>query len=193
MPKKDKKSGGLTSIPGGLSAGGGNGAGGDGNNVDNANATIRGAEHHVIDLTTVRAQRSKDTQRNVERYFLHHMIDAFCEIEGEKPFSVEIIEASETGCSFRVHTETSKRFPRDASGALAPIRAKFYFSRDSYLLVGLNMVYITPEIGTGGQNVRIGCQLDEAFASTNAFRQFVRFIEAFSQTCMRDGKFARTL
>ena len=181
MPKKDKGSGGLTSIPGGKSGG------------DRGFATDGPASKQVIDLGTVRAQRNLDNRRSVERYFLNHMIDAFCEVEGNQPLSVEIVDVSENGCSFRINAEKGKTLPRDASGAYAPIRAKFYFSSDSYLLIGLNVANVSPEIGGGGQNVRVGCQVDETFASSGAFRQFVRFIEAFSEACSRDTKHASSL
>jgi hypothetical protein len=173
MSKKDGKSGGLTSINGGKSG---------------KTPTQDTPTQRVIDLTQVRAQRNLDNRRTVERYFLHHMIDAVCEFDAGTQVPIEIVEVSEAGCSFRIPTSKSATLPRDAQGALRPIRAKFYFSRDSYLLVGLEVINSTPDIAGGGHTIRFGCKIDETFASTDAYRQFVRFLEAFCAAASRDTK-----
>lgn len=209
MSKKTTKSGRLTSIKGGKGGGGngisnghgGNYGNGDGNSNDHANGNTSEREaptafgpSKVIDFTSARAQRNLDNRRAVERFFLQHMIDVYCEIDGgQKQLPIEIVEVSETGCSFRLTVDKGTALPRDTTGALIPILARFYFSRDSYLRIGFSVINVTQEIGSQGKSMRYGCRVDETFASAEAYRQFARFMEQFARHAMRDAKQASGL
>jgi hypothetical protein len=185
MSKKSGKSGGLKSIPGGNSGRiGGDGTGNGGGDGPQDPTTPSTPISNVIDFTAIRAKRSQDNRRTVERYFLHHMVDAIVELEEGKELSLEIVEASESGCSFRLAANKIKLLPQ------GQIRTRFYFSRESYLLIGLDIVNSTPEIGTGVPATRFGCKVDSTFASTDAYIQFVRFVEAFSAAASRDSQHA---
>jgi hypothetical protein len=171
--KNSTKSGGLTSI------GGGRGRTPEG---------PTGPVDNVVDFTTARSQRNQDNRRAVERFFLGRMVDVICEIGGKAEFPLELVEVSETGCSFRITNEKRHLLPYDTAGKPLPLNTRFYFSSDSYLKVGLNIVNVTADIADGHQSVRVGCQVDPAFASSEAYRQFVRFMDEFAQHCSRDTK-----
>jgi hypothetical protein len=209
MSKKNTKSGGgLTPINGGKGRSSNGSGGNNGSNGHHGTTTptttttptnrdgdtttpgaTAGGNSKVIDLSTIRAQRNNDNRRTVERFFLQHMIDAYCEVGGgHQQLPIEIVEVSENGCSFRISPDKAKTLPRDGKGAIAPIAARLYFSRDSYLRIGLHVVNSTPEITSGGNTLRFGCRVDEAFASTEAYRQFVLFMEQFAKHCSRDSK-----
>jgi hypothetical protein len=200
--KKNTKSGGLTSIPGGKSGstpsgtggnkngnrrGGGGGNGRDGGN-DGNKPTSNG---NVVDFTSVRAQRSMDNRRTFERFFMQHLVDVYCEINGAKEMlPVEMVEISESGCSFRVRAEKVELLPRDTTGAILPLQIRLYFSKDSYLRIGMSVVNSTRDIAANGQTTRFGCRVDETFASTEAYRQFARFMQLFANHAARDTKHA---
>lgn len=200
MSKKNSKSGGLTSIPGGKSGnsptstsgnkngirrGGGNGRdGGDGSDGTTTNGNI-------VDFISVRAQRSMDNRRTFERFFMQHLVDVYCEINGSKEMlPVEMVEVSETGCSFRVRAEKTEILPRDTTGKILPIQLRLYFSKDSYLRIGMTVVNATRDIAASGRTMRFGCRVDETFASTEAYRQFARFMQLFANHAARDTKHA---
>jgi hypothetical protein len=207
MSKKDTKSSGgkLTSIKGGKSAGISSGESTHGSH-DSHNSHDHDADegfpngntvgtgpvgtppNKVIDFSSVRAQRNLDNRRNFERFFLQHMIDVYCEVDGNQKMPIEIVEISESGCSFRLSTERAKNLPRDTKGELIPVHVRFYFSKESYLRVGFFAVNSTRDIANGTQSVRFGCKVDESFASTEAYRQFARFMEGLAKHALRDTK-----
>lgn len=199
MSKKNTKSGGskLTSIKGGRGAGISDGTGTtshddvdasfpNGNTI--TDTPIGTPPSKVIDFSSARAQRNLDNRRHFERFFLQHMIDVHLETEGNQKTPIEIVEVSETGCSFRLSTEKAKTLPRDTAGELLPLHVRFYFSRESYLRVGFFAVNSTRDIGAGGNSVRFGCKVDESFASTEAYRQFARFMEQLAKHALRDAR-----
>ena len=191
MSKKNTTSGKLTSIKGGKGSGSSHDGDGD-SGLPNGNTTDGGAHvtgpHKVIDFTSARAQRNLDNRRNFERFFLQHIIDVYCEVDGGQKLPIEIVEVSESGCSFRISTDKSKSLPRDTTGEFIPLHVRFYFSRESYLRVGLFVINSTREVGSGSQSVRFGCKIDETFASAEAYRHFVRFMEQLAKNALRDTK-----
>jgi hypothetical protein len=205
MSKKSKSSG-LKSIRGGKDGGGYGVSNGNGQDHTPENTTVPestaeepqretpfGASK-VIDFAQVRAQRNLDNRRNFERHFLQHIVDVYCETgkEGEM-VPVEIVEVSESGCSFRISTESSKLLPRDTTGTLLPLPLRLYMSRDSYMRIGLFVINSTRDIAGGIQSIRFGCRVDNTFASSEAYRQFVRFMEQFARHAQRDSKKASGL
>ena len=188
MNKKNTKSGGLKSIKGGKGGHHGEDPTVPNGNTIEAGPTVLGPSK-VIDFASVRAQRNLDNRRNFERFVLRHMIDVYCEIDGgAQQLPLEIVEVSESGCSFRLPTDQGKVLPRDTMGEIVPLQFRFYFSRDSYLRVGLFVVNSTRDIGNGGSAIRFGCKIDESFASAEAYRQFVRFMEQFAKHALSDSK-----
>jgi hypothetical protein len=143
----------------------------------------------VIDLTSIRAKRNQESRRGVERFFMQTMIDAYCELEDDKvQLPIEIVEVSESGCSFRVSSEKSQALPKGKDGGYLPLPVRLYFSRDSFLRVNFDVINVTTDIAGGGQKLRFGCRLDTAFASSEVYCQFVRFVQTFAQHCGRDTK-----
>lgn len=192
-----KNTGNLKSIRGGKNGNIGGGAGGNGggptDTIDGNSAqssATRESPSKVIDFEAARAQRSNETRRSRERFFLSHMIEVYCEIEGgQKPFAIEVVEVSEDGCSFRLPIDQAKNLPRDASTVgIAPIQTRIYFSRDSYLRVGFEIVNSARDITARGSAIRYGCRLDGNYASAEAYRQFVRFMEQFAKHATSDDK-----
>jgi hypothetical protein len=176
-------------------SGGRNGAGGghedhgdEDESFPNGNRVAPGPEK-VIDLGSRRAQRNLDNRRAFERFFLDHLVEVVCEFDnGKEQVPLEVLEVSETGCSFRLPVEKSQLLPRDTTGAIVPIQLRLYFSRDSYLRVGFHVINATRDIGGGRNSLRFGCRVDETFASAEAYRQFVRFMEQFVRHAVRDTK-----
>ena len=144
---------------------------------------------NVVDFTSVRAQRSLDNRRTFERFFMQHIVDAYCELAGGREMvPLELVEVSETGCSYRIPSEKTSVLPRDTTGAILPIQMRLYFSKDSYLRIGMFVVNQARDIAHHGNSTRFGCRVDETFASSEAYRGFVRFMEQFSNHAARDAK-----
>jgi hypothetical protein len=176
----------------GKRGGGGSGKGGGptGRDFDSIGNTIQGAapNGNVVDFTSARAQRNLDNRRVFERFFMQHMVDVYCEINGREMIPVEMVEISESGCSFRVPADKTEVLPRDTTGAIQPLNIRLYFSKDSYLRIGMSVVNSTRDIAHKGQAMRYGCRIDESYASTDAYRQFARFMAQFVAHAARDTK-----
>jgi hypothetical protein len=181
MTKKTKGSGNLTSISGGRN-------GGD-------NTLTPQENNQVIDFAAVRAKKNLESRRSVERFFLQNMVDAYCELDGGKHLlPLDMVEVSENGCSFRLSADKREELPMGTNGNPATLSVRLYFSRDSFLRVGFQMMNVNPEIGTGGTpKLRFGCKLDEAFASSDAYRQFAKFMESFTNHASRETKWVSTI
>lgn len=130
----------------------------------------------VINLSKVRESRRTDERRRVRRTMLKDFVQTFfTHHQGDKLFPVELIDASAEGCSFKVRydadMETNDRFQ-------GPLSLRLYLSRDTYIVVGVDVINSTPLVEDGGKYVRFGCRVDRSFSSYTAYRQLLQFIDA---------------
>jgi hypothetical protein len=142
----------------------------------------------VVSLDSARARKGSENRRKMERYFMTHILSSFLELPtadapDEKWFATPFEEVSETGCSFFIDKKFGKYF-ETAAAENHCVKFQISFSRDTYILVGFKVVNITPAIIQGTEKYRIGCQVDESFSASEAYRQIVRFVAAYSAHCV---------
>lgn len=137
----------------------------------------------IIRLSDVRSRKRDSERREVERYFLREMIQAFCAFdspgEPSRLFPIELLEASETGFSFRVPYEMQDKLPGDS-------KLRIYFSRDTYLYIGFAIENSAPMVDQGRKFMRYGCSVDQTFSSYPAYQQLIRFVGAYIEMSKRD-------
>jgi hypothetical protein len=142
-------------------------------------------KENIIQLSDVRARRTQENRRKFERFFLRDMMQFFCMVDN-RTLPIELLDVSETGCSFRVpqdkRDEDGMKDVRDGS----QVSIRIYLSRDTYLLLGMQVLSLVPMTENGRTYVRYGCALDQGFGSYAAFRQMVKFIDTYARVCSRE-------
>jgi hypothetical protein len=139
------------------------------------------SNENVIHMSDARARRSKENRRKFERFFLRDMMQFFCVVDSQV-LPIELLDVSEAGCSFRVPLE--KKLEGVQEGG--PLSIRIYLSRDTYLLLGLQVSSIVPMTENGRTFKRYGCSLDQSFGSYQAYQQMIHFIDTYSRVCSRE-------
>ncbi len=153
--------------------------------VDKGAQTPSAPISNLIDLAQIRAQRNTENRRGMERFLIQQLVDVYCEQKNGDIFPIRLHEVSETGCSFSISDAVLSMLSVEND----QLAVRIYFSKDSYLRVGLDVLRIDAEIGTGGRTAkRVACKLDTGFASYEAYKQFVRFVAAYSQFGKQDSR-----
>lgn len=137
----------------------------------------------VVDFSQVRSQKLEEKRRKTERILFQNLLGVFCQVEDSRIKELQLVDVSEEGCSFMVPFDTKNPWP-NTSGEL-PIR--LYFTQETYLLVRAKIVNSRPCIENGARYVRYGCTIDQTLQSYEAYRQFVRFMKAYSEQAHKDS------
>ena len=135
----------------------------------------------VVQLSDVRAQKTDQERRKIERYFLKDVFQMFC-VLNEKLSPIELIEAGEGGFSFRVPFHPEQKILTVEQ----ELAIRVYLSRDTFLPLGIKIMSAIALAEEGQKYMRYGCSLDSAFSSYPAYQQLMKFIEAYSITCRKD-------
>jgi hypothetical protein len=138
---------------------------------------------NVVDFGQVRSQKLDEKRRRNERILFQNLLGVFCQVENASIRQLQLVDVSEDGCSFLLPFDTKNPWPAN-SGEL-PIR--LYFTQDTYLLVNVKIAHSRPCIEDGRRYVRYGCAVDQSTASYETYRQFVRFMKAYSEQAHQDS------
>lgn len=146
----------------------------------------RGAPAPVIELSSVRAKRAADERRRIERFLLKDMLQVFATNGRDgNLYPVEMHEASEDGCSFRIPYNA---IPDAAQTFSGPLQLRVYMSQKTYLAIGVDVKNANPMVEEGARYIRFGCFVDKSFASYAAYQQLIRFMEAWSNASKTDQR-----
>ena len=136
----------------------------------------------VVDFNQARNQKLDEKRRKTERIIFQKPLGVYCVMDQSQMKQLELVDVSENGVSFTVPFDVKNPWPRE-DGEL-PIR--LYFTQDTYLPIQVKIVNSRPSIENGQRYVRYGCTVDNSLQSYETYRQFVRFLKAFSEHAHKD-------
>ncbi len=139
-------------------------------------------ENRVVDFNEAREQRLEQKRRRTERILFRNLVSVYSITENSTPYPVDLIEVSESGCSFQVLADapTSGLVKRDE------IPLRIYFSQDTYLEIFAKIVNSRPSIEKNRRYVRYGCEIDKNVKSYAAYLLFVQFLKEYAVHAHRD-------
>jgi hypothetical protein len=147
------------------------------------NSNGKGTEiERVVDFNEAREQRLEEKRRRTERIFFKKLLGVYSVIEHTQMHPIELIDISESGCSFQVPYDSENIWPSKSDSI--PIR--LYFSQDTYLEVFLKIQNSRPSIEANQRYVRYGCTIDQEVKSYPAYQQFVRFLKLYAEHSHKD-------
>ena len=136
----------------------------------------------VVDFSEIRARKLDEKRRKTERIFFKNLMGVYTVSGNANMRPIEMLEVSEEGCSFQVVFDSKNPWPTKDE----PIPLRFYFSNDTYIMMHVQIRNSRPCIDQGMRYIRYGCEVDQSFASYEAYLQFVRFMKAYSLHAHRD-------
>lgn len=145
-----------------------------------------GGADNIVQLDRVRSVKFSNDRRKAERYLLRDLVQVFCVLEeGDKNrlLPIELLEASSTGCSFRIPVEAGKPAPD-----LDNVKLRFYFSSESFLPIEFTVKDRIRLLDGGRQYARYGCAVNEAFQAYPAYLHFITFIGVYARHSKVDHK-----
>ena len=134
-------------------------------------------KENIIDFISVRKEKIAKKRRKTERLFLKNILNINCVTSEYKARSVEIVDISEDGCSFRIPLDVKCPWPTKRDG----LTLRFYFSKSTFLPISLSIKHSTPLIQNGVKYIKNGCSIDKSMSSYNTFKQFVNFLKLYSE------------
>ncbi len=144
----------------------------------------------VVSLTSERNKRGNENRRQLERHFTTYWINTFIEMPSSSESetknelnSVTMSDLSEDGCAFSI-LEQSVPFFKALQENQQTFRLQLGFSQDTFIVVGFQVANIIQAMDHSTKPYRVGCRLDPSFAATPAYRQFIRFLAAYSGACV---------
>ena len=134
----------------------------------------------LISFENVRKEKQATLKREYERVLFKNILGCYTMIERLGLKSVEMVDISKSGLSFRMPVE---------DGAFTQgeeLDFRFYFSNKAFLPTRVTVRRVDSEIDQGHRYNRFGCTFDTALSSQDAVNHFVDFIEAFSKSAKED-------
>lgn len=136
----------------------------------------------IIDFRKVREEKLDEKRRQTERIFFKQLLGIYAVSSNDGLNSIEFLDISEDGCSFRVPFDANNPWPKDHDHV--PLR--IYFSQDTYLPIHVKIMNASPQIEDGIKYMRYGCKIDRETQSYEAYKRFAQFLSAYSQQAHRD-------
>ena len=134
-------------------------------------------KENVIDFVSARKEKIAKKKRKTERLFLKNVLDINCVSSEDIARSVEIVDISEDGCSFKVPLDVKDPWPTKRD----ELTLRLYFSKSTFLPISLSIKHSTPLIQNGVKYVKYGCSIDKSMSSYSTFKQFVNFLKLYSE------------
>jgi hypothetical protein len=141
-------------------------------------------EGQVVDFAQVREQKLDEKRRRTERIFFQNLLGVYTVIGETEMRQIELVELSETGCSFQFPNESKVKFDC-AIETDVPLR--LYFSQDTYIPIRVKVANRRHFIENGHRYIRFGCQVDTTLSSYEAYEHFVKFMRAYSMHSHKDN------
>jgi hypothetical protein len=138
------------------------------------------SDSKVVQFSDKRREKQEQLKRDYERVLFKRILGCYTFIEKLGLKSVEIMDISKSGCSFRWPT-TEGCFNADEE-----IDFRFYFSQATYLPMKLTVKRVTEVTENGVAYWNHGCSFDTALSTYPALEKMVDFIQAYSLTAKED-------
>lgn len=138
------------------------------------------ADNKVVQFGEKRKEKQEEVRRNYERILFKRILGCYTFIEKLGLKSVEIVDISKSGCSFK--------WP-ESEGAFnvgEEIDFRFYFSQNTYLPMKLTVARVSTMVENGLSFSHHGCTFDTSMSSYPAIEKVVDFIQAYSESAKED-------
>lgn len=138
------------------------------------------SESKVVQFGERRKEKQEQVRRDYERVLFKRILGCYTFIEKLGLKSVDIVDISKSGCSFR-WPESEGRFNEGEE-----IDFRFYFSQNSYLPMRLTVKRVHTVVENGLSFHQHGCSFDQALSTYPAIEKMVEFIDLYSQNAKED-------
>ncbi len=137
-------------------------------------------EGKVFQLSDARKEKQENLRREYERVLFNKLLGCYTVIEKLGLKSVELVDVSKSGCSFRMPTaDGTYRMGEE-------IALRLYFSNKTYLPTNLTIRRVTNVVENGLSYNQYGCEFDSTLSTHPALMSFVEFVEKYSQHASED-------
>lgn len=138
------------------------------------------SESKVVQFGEKRREKQEEMRRDYERVLFKRILGCYTFIEKLGLKSVEIVDISKSGCSFK-WPESEGCFNEGEE-----IDFRFYFSQSTYLPMRLTVKRVQKQVDTGVSYFQHGCSFDVNMSTFPAIEKMVEFIQLYSETAKED-------
>lgn len=134
----------------------------------------------VVQFSEKRKEKQEQLRRDYERVLFKRILGCYTFIDKLGLKSVEIVDISKSGCSFR-WPASDGAFNQDEE-----IDFRFYFSQNTYLPMKLTVKRVLKVEENGTSYWNHGCVFDTDLSTYPVLEKMVDFIQAYSLTAKED-------
>lgn len=134
----------------------------------------------VVRFSDRQKEKQEALRREYERFLFDRFLGCYTVIENRGLRSVEMIDISKAGCSFRIPYEEGAFQVGEA------VDFRFYFSSKNYLPMSLLIQRVEKIEDHGHIYWQFGCRFDAELSTYVTLERFVEFIESFARTAKED-------
>ncbi len=138
------------------------------------------SQSKVVQFGEKRKEKQEQVRRAYERILFKRILGCYTFIEKLGLKSVDIVDISKSGCSFR-WPESEGCFNEGEE-----IDFRFYFSQNTYLPMRLVVKRVHKTLENGLNYYQHGCSFDQSLSAYPAIEKMVEFIELYSQSAKED-------
>lgn len=136
----------------------------------------------IIDFKSAQQEKLEEKRRKNQRIIFKNMLGVYGVTGDEKLKSIELLDLSDTGISFRVPFKADNLWPTDSS----ELTIRLYFTQDTYIPLRVKIQNSKSMIEDGIKYTRYGCLIEKSSSSFEAYKKFVEFMKAYSTESYSD-------
>ncbi|MBS1983786.1 MAG: PilZ domain-containing protein [Bdellovibrionales bacterium] len=135
----------------------------------------------LVQISEARRDKQEKLKREYERVLFNRILGSYTYIEKLGLKSVEVLDISKSGCSFRMP------YSEGAFALDEELDFRFYFSNSTYLPCRIIVKRVMETEENSTRYWQFGCAFDTALSNYQAVDKFVEFINAYS-LCAKEDK-----
>jgi hypothetical protein len=137
-------------------------------------------EGKVVQFTKAREAKQEDLRREYERILFNRILGCYTVIEKLGLKSVEMVDISKSGCSFRTPMNEGS-FDLEEE-----LDFRFYFSNTTFIPMKITIKRVNKIVENGMAYFEHGCVFDQALSSYPAIASFVDFVNQYATAARED-------
>lgn len=134
----------------------------------------------LVQISDARREKQERLKRDYERILFNRILGAYTYIEKLGLRSVEMLDISKSGCSFRM-AHTDGAFTVDEE-----LDFRFYFSGTTYLPSRITIRRVSAVEENGQRYWQYGAVFDTALSTYGVLDKFVDFVNAYASSAKED-------
>ncbi len=139
----------------------------------------------LVQISDLRKEKQDEMRRNYERVLFKQILGCYTLIEKLGLKGVEMLDISQSGCSFQMPVEDGAFNPGEE------IDFRFYFSNDTFLPAKLTIKRVAKVSQFNRDYWQYGAIFDKSLSSFTALQKFVDFIGSYAENAKEDKGDAR--